>query len=250
MAFRRSNNFRRPVPRRRSFSRNRTHTVKKLGHWQRANFSLLFEMDLFEQNNPSLLVAVVTQIQNHLGDSSTAAGRLRVNEVRALEIGGIVFDWQITARGLPAVEPSGSSNLATLLSTLVLATDRLDSDGAPAALASEWFNSTTPIPVAASTEAKDEDIDYPTRVHWRTTRAQECGRTLPINSLGPEYAATPYAVVLANGSKNLRLRIALDDQQALVFHWASNAVALATAAIAGIRSTLYINGSLYYRVRD
>jgi len=253
MAFRRSNSFRRPPARRRFPSRNRTHTVKKLGHWQRSNFSIISQAQHDAAAEPFNIVNVLAQIDDHLGDDTTAAGRIASNTIRTLEIGGIVFDWQLTSITLPlsSPEPDPMARVAGVLNTLLLCTDRLDDDGNPVAIDSDWFTNTTPTPVALATQQEDEDVRFPTRVHWRTTRYLETGTFLPTNSLGPEYALPPVGVVLAQGSKNLRLRIALNDEQTLVFHWRSVIPSgfWSPDTFAGVIATLLLNGSLYYRVR-
>jgi len=253
MAFRRSSSSKGRFGRPRFSSRNRTHAVKKSGHWQRSNFSLIFQATATDENDPFNTVIVMAQIDDHLGDDSTAAGRVQTNQIRTLEIGGIVFDWQLEANAVPALEEESGADTryAGLLSSLLLCTDRLTMEGDPTAIDVAWFTSTTSTPVASSTEQIDEDQRFPTRVHWRTSRFFDCGSRLPVNSLGPEMQPTGGRVVLAQGSKNLRLRLALSDEQALVFHWATTIPTgfLTETSYAGVDSTLFLNGSLYYRTR-
>lgn len=228
-------------------SRNRTHQPKRTGHWQRANLRLDAENVVSEEGVNFNTVLVIAQIDNHLGDDLTEAGRLETNTVKFLEIGGIVFDWQmvLTDQTLDFTTPP-TTDVWRVENQIILASDRLDEEGNPVAILSNWFTSTTPIPVAASTQQQDEDQRFPTRVHWRHARTIAGGYG-PFPDITGNYQPSQ-SVVSLQGSANLRLRLALDDEHALTFHWTSviaqNASTLSAAAV-----NLTVNGSMYYRVR-
>jgi len=248
MAFRRSAPSRGRSFKRRSFSRNRTHQPKRTGHWQRANLALSFE-NIIENpaTEPTNLVAVLAQITNHLGDDSTASGRLESSTVKFLEIGGIVFDWQMMLTDL--VQDFGSPptyDVALFPAQMLIVSDRLDVDGNPCSIVPNWFSSTVPIPVANAIQLQDLDDKFPTRVHWRHSRTLVQGYG-DFPALGGNFQ-TSQPVVLAQGSANLRLRLALDDEHCLAMHFGLNTGGSASTVTAAA-VTLNVFGSMYYRIR-
>lgn len=243
MAFRRSNNFkRRSVSSRSRFSRNRTHEPRKSGHWQRCNMFLQSENVVDQEATHFNTVLVLGEILGHLGRSQETD----TQQIRFLEIGGVVFDWQmqLTDTSFDYTSPP-TQDYWRISNQLLLCSDRLDVDGNPCAIDVNWFSSTTPIPLATAAEVQDEDQRFPTRVHWRHARNINGGYAQFPDVTG-DYSPVQ-SVVSLQGSANLRLRLRLDDEHALVFHWSSIiAEGGSTLSAAAIMAT--IAGSMYYRV--
>lgn len=248
MAFRRSVPSRGRSFKRRSFSKNRTHQPKRTGHWQRANLALEFEnIVFFDDTAPINTVIVVAQIEDHLGDTAFAAGRLENNKAKFLEIGGIVFDWQMMISDVvyDFTSPPVFDQVA-MNNQLLLVSDRMNEFGSPTSVTTDWFSNTTPIPLASATDFEDEDQRFPTRVHWRHARVLPVGYGQFPDVTGNN---TPsQSVVHAQGSANLRLRLALDDEHLLAFHWTSSFVG-SSSVVQAMATRVHVQGSLYWRVR-
>jgi len=246
MAFRRFNSSRRPAANFRSrsrFMKNRTREPRRTGHWQRANFDTI-QTAVVDTGSPrGNVVVIMAQIKDHVSDSSVGTGRAIGEQVKFLEVGGLVFDWQMNLGDLTTDDDTG---LWVLQQQIILCSDRLDAAGTPAAVNVDWTNTQTPISLASAQQAADEEQEYPTRVHWRHSR-NLTGGYYPSNVTGTRYPSTH--VVSLQGSANLRLRLRLDDEHVLAFHLplflANSGGGVLTAAAV----TTYIVGSMYYRTR-
>jgi len=249
--------YRRSVPSRgRSFrrafrSRPRTHNVVRPQRWTPANFSLDFLN--FEDVTPVPSGAGV----NTVIVMATIPSLFRTDEThlaehqRTLELGGIVFDWQLFWDWALTSNNSVTPGIPfQSVSTLVLATDRLDFDGNPVSITTDWFNTQNPISLANAQTVLDQDVEYPTRIHWRHSRVVSPSHVRALTDTSEfNTLRTSLPVVLAQGSANLRLRSRINDEQALVFHFASATPAgFANPSIASVSSHLHLNGTLYYRV--
>jgi len=239
MAFRRSRSSgNRSSNRFSRFRRNRTHQPKRTGHWTRGNFNLILDTVMDTELEPSLTIAPLGQIALHLApDTATEA-----QQIRFLEIGGIVFDWQMM---LDDVVQDSDAGLWNVQNQMLIVTDRLDSDGIPVALTPNWFTNTTPITLAASAEGQDEDTKYPTRVHWRHSRCFNGGGVAAPTILGGIYPSQ--TVVQMQGSANLRLRLRLDDEHCLAVHVTSQ-ISDDAGVLTQVAMRFMLTGSIYYRV--
>jgi len=250
MASRRFSSFKRRSGSSRFRSRSRTHRVTRPQRWTAANFSLIFDNDVDTPGSGGGVntVIVLCQIQGNIFRPDNQINL--AEQQRYVEIGGIVFDWQMLYSVLPQFNEMTSIVQSEMLSTLVLCTDRLDSLGNPAAIDTNWFNTQSPISLAVGQTIQDEDVVYPTRIHWRHSRAHNLSYVRG-DSLEGAATALPQgqAVTLAQGSANLRLRTRLDDEQVLTFHFASILPAVpADQDIVLVTTRLHLNGTLYYRV--
>lgn len=246
MAFRRSNSFRRRSGSssfRSRFSRNRTHEPKRSGFWQRANFNII-ATNVVDTGTPTgALVTVMAQIKDRVSDATTGTGRALGEQVKFLEVGGMVFDWSMYLNDVSLADDTG---LWSLQSQIILVSDRLDKDGNPAAIETEWFNNQTPVSLASAQQVSDEENEYPTRVHWRHSR-NIVGGAIASNTTGRIYPSQN--VVLLQGSANLRLRLRLDDEHCLAFHLPLFIANSGGAELLGGAVTYTIAGSMYYRTR-
>lgn len=246
MAFRRSAPSRGRSFRPRSrFSRNRTHQPRRTGFWQRANLMLIQENVVDNPGAHFNSVIVIGRVAN-LSRDDDEGGKARNQQIRFLEIGGIVFDWQMELSDIALdFTTTPETDIWRIENQVLLVSDRLDEEANPVAIDTNWFSSTSPIPLASAAAAEDEDQEFPTRVHWRHGRTIAGGYSQFPDVTG-NYQPSQNQVSL-QGSANLRLRLKLDDEHCLAFHWTSllrnTSATLAAAAI-----NLNIWGSLYYRV--
>lgn len=239
----------------RRFSRSRLRTVQPTQRWSRANFFVQQETLHTEQNSYQNVVLVLAQLDGHIGDPTVPTGRTLNSLARTLDIGGIVFDWRMTA--VPDINAGAETGASfaelRMEQQLLLCTDRLDDQTlvGPVAIDVNWFTNTSPIVAAQSNQPDDQDSKFPTRVHWRTYRCSDDSERIAVNTTAtaePQHFRSSGAVVLAQGSKNLRLRVRLRDTDCLVFHWATIASSLNDALVNAYYPRCTIAGSLYYRV--
>lgn len=231
----RSSNFRR---------RPRTHEPKRSGHWQRGNIALFPELTVDTSADAQITTLILAQIFRNLGGDSDVQGKSYGNQVKFLEIGGIVFDWRMiftSSRGSTAAFDNEN-----VVGQILLVSDRLDADGNPAAVTSNWFTNTTPTGVAEGTETQDEDHKFPTRVHYRAARAADFN-DLVLSPAGDHLPANR-STFSAQGSKSLRLRTRYDDEHclSLVLHLATDNT-FPSENVQVTMKTMFV-GSLYYRV--
>lgn len=238
----------------RAFRGPRVHNIVRPVRWTPANFSLHFFN--FDDTSPigsgppgTTTVIVMARMSNLFGNITGPSFALAEHQRNYL-IGGIVFDWQMFwtwALIGTQVAPGGAFQANA---TLALCTDRTGSDGNPAALSTDWFNNQNPIGVADTQAGNDEDFTYPTRIHWRHSRVASPNFVRgDVGSSESNILQTSCPVMLAQGSANLRLRARLNDEQALVFHFASMVRStFPNPGVASVRTDLHLNGTLYYRV--
>jgi len=226
-------------------SRTRTHEPKRSGHWQRGNIALFPIISVNTSLDTAITTLILAQTFRNLGGDSDAQGKSYGNQVKFLEIGGIVFDWRMIftqSRGTTAF----FDDSINVVGQILLVSDRLDGDGNPVATSSNWFTNTTPTGIADATETQDEDHKYPTRVHYRAARAWDGNdrQTRPATSSDDANHSTFHA----QGSKSLRLRTRYDDEHALsvVMHLATDNT-FPSENILVTMKTMFV-GSLYYRV--
>lgn len=226
-----------------SFRRAPTHQPKRTGLYNRANiaFTPIAEIDGPLQSINTVLV--LAQIFNRWSEEG-AGIRGIANAPRFLDIGGVVLNYQV--RRQPVYSATAFATEQYLAWQLLLCSDRIDSDGAPAAIDTNWFTNTPPVNITTATEQQDEEQRFPTRIHYRTGGLFD-------QSLfaSPQLAAEPTqyttAVGLAQGRINKKLRLRLDDEHCFTLHFhlgtnnqwsAENGSAIVTAVV---------TGTMYYR---
>jgi len=212
-------------------------------NWQRGNFNVLVVNVVEDASVPNLIVVPIAQIQDHVADGTVATGRALSEQVRFMEVGGVVFDWQ---SNIVDVTQDDDEGIWIVQQQLLLVSDRLDEVGNPVALNTDWFSSTTPTTLAQSQAENDEDTTFPTKVHWRHSRNLAGGK-LP--TLGVATSVSPAQVTIhAQGSANLRLRLRLDDEHALAFHLTTD-IANTGGVLTGAAVSTSVCGSIYYRTK-
>lgn len=227
----------------------RLRVAKEPQRWEVGHFffgNIINITDAADSN--ATIVTSLAQIPNHIGRSDDEQGRMISNMTRWLEIGGIVFRYEIVSSVSEASGtnvPSAASELSDRTNwRVLLVSDRLDAVGSPVSIPN-WFNVTTPVVAAASTTSEDLENEYPTRIHWQnfhgTTWANREG-----NGTGAVGPAT-FHVDNRRGGANLRLRLRLDDEHGLFVHFAqSSSFSDSDRTVVG---SLLMTGTIYYRVR-
>lgn len=251
MAYRmnRAGRFRHSYPRSRQRMRYgpRLRMAKEPTRWEVGHFFLGNIINITDAGtNPSTIVTSLAQIRGHLGTDSPQ-GRVLDNAARALEIGGVVFRYEIIASSsIPGAIPDNTSEFTNRVDwRVLLVSDRLDTVGVPLAIPN-WFNVTNPVIAAGSTDVEDLDDEYPTRIHWQNYHGTSWSNREG-NGTGALNSQTVH-VDNRRGGANLRLRLRLDDQHGLFFHFAQ-----AHSGSDGVENTfigsLQIAGTIYYRWR-
>jgi len=210
-----------------------------------ANFNLASEMFFDTTNLPQNLVLVLAQIFDHVGDSATGVGRTMSNLVRSMEIGGIVFDYGFVLSPTNSESPGGQPWPCVFQSQFILASDRLQTDGTPAAIDVGWFTNTTPITIATATSNEDEDQQFPTRVHYRRSHLFDLGVQPGFDAAGD--LRTGHTTYRSGGHASLRLRLRLSDEQVLAIHVPT--ILHRVDGLTSLTVLFFATGSLYYRAR-
>lgn len=219
----------------------------KGGHWQRGNMHFKAFNVMTEEGVSFNTVSVIAQIDNHLGRNDADHGIVATEQIRFIEVGGICFDWQMHVNSLDLDYTSPpASDIWSADAAILVCSDRLDEAGIPVSIGCDWLQNTTPVNVATSSEPRDLDVKFPTRVHWRHHRVVTGGYFQFPDVTGN--GAAPQPVVHLQGSANLRLKLALDDEHVLAFHFCTQ-IAEAGSALSGLELASTINGSIYYRTR-
>lgn len=248
MAFRRFNRFRarrRFTSRRRSNLR-RPHPPKK---YSRANFYVSTTVAVANQSDNTTNTAVLLARTLNLGELA-GAGRSFSDQVRGIEIGGVVLDYGIT-EGVSDFMVNTWPNVE-LYSGVTLLSDRLDATGAPVAAASVQWNRVQP-PIAQTTAATPsstaEDVDFPLQIHWRRFQPwRRRAQALDAPVEGELYGIDGQFLQMNPTTLNKRLKLWLDDYHGLFFQFS---FITGPAYAAGFPRTfhLFLQGQLYYRTR-
>lgn len=206
------------APRRRFGPRLRV--AKEPQRWEVGHYFFGNIINITDQaTTNATIVTSFAQIQDHFGEAGTSQGVTLNNGLRWLEIGGIVFRYEIVSTAqIPGAIPDNTSELINRMWwRVLLVSDRLDENGSPISIPN-WFNVTNPVVAAASAATEDRDDEYPTRIHWQNFHGTTWG-----NREGNGTAALNSQTVHVDnrrGGANLRLRLRLDDNHGLFWHFA------------------------------
>lgn len=227
-----------PYRRARSSSRGRPFRRRRLGlrsdprlrRWEFANIS--FAINQF--GSSSAYVGTNTplaQIPTMLSDLSTANGVLDAYKMRAVEVGGIVFNSFVFQNGQPIQEVS-----AHVLCYHVLFSARLDRLG-NLPLNPTFDQPTPPTITAASALLSQFQTEWPDKIHWRENRVLPIG-SFDVGKGNPQN--------YSSGARSLRLRLRLSDEYGLFFHTGIRGPA---SLLSNYQLTHVVNGTLYWRAR-
>lgn len=221
---------------------------KEPQRWEVGHFFFGNIINITDGATPSAtIVTSLAQILGHIGRSDDEQGRMISNMTRYLEIGGVVFRYEIVGNAQDSSGPNiptSNSELSNRVNwRVLLVSDRLDTVGAPLSIPN-WFNVTTPVIAAQSTSSEDIENEYPTRIHWQgfhgTSWTNREGNGT--GAVGP----STFHVDNRRGGANLRLRLRLPDEHGLFFHFAQSSNGESDATFVG---QLLLTGTIYYRVK-
>lgn len=246
-SFRRSPQRR--VPRRRSFG-PRLRVPREPFRWEVCNVVFSTQTVVDDEETVFTSVVAMGQIHDHFGDETTGQGRALNEAMRFLEIGGIVFSYNLNLVQAGTVQDASSGAWSDNLfdHRVLIVSDRLDQIGSPTAIPN-WFVPQTPLVGVSTTIPIGDtfDTEYPTRIHWQD-RKQLAPSSALVNGQSTPVTPVLQTVSNAGGRANLRLRLRLQDDQGLFFHFAtriSDPVALTQQYI----WKCDVIGTMYYRFR-
>lgn len=202
------------------------------------------------------IASIGMSLGNETGSSDTGrVGTTIASMQRYIEIGGLVFDWDVSQSGLI----DGGAPLADdgiFWCTTQLLTDNLAEDSGtgltfPASLPSYDPDRTT-FPMAilsgSSPAPEQRQVRLPTRIHWSKTRSFYA-TGMPVVNVGEGELTTPWGqrVTSQPATVNRRLRVRLDDQQALFFAWFFRTNTSPDFASNAGLVRRWLRGQIYYR---
>lgn len=221
--------------RRRRFGRRKrrfvtTRAVTAPGRFMAANFSTVISQ-LVAGGVGTTVMLELAKHQDHVGDQATTQGRVISQLVRKFEIGGIVFNAQVNAREF-IDEPASPVRYTA---HIVLCTIDLDSGGNPVIVPDFSLNE-PPVTTVGGSSIGNENVDFPTRIHWRHSYSNAFPTTVPSQSNNET------GVLIR--TQNLRLRRYLSDHQGLYL-----AATILHGIVEDINFEAFFAGTLYYAIR-
>lgn len=229
--------------------------------WERGNF---FLTAVHTHIDPDSTISTVFPLASVNQLISTSPGQeqwgMRLAEMtRRIEVGGIKFtvcqyligfanETLINAADLVA------SNLTQVDSKVLLCSDRItitDSAGIafPSAIEADFFNTTAPT--ARISTSPDLEPNYPTQIHWQNYKRLNGGYTFDVDqgaednraAFGPQQTS----VVSSHSTGNLRLRLRIQDDQALGIWFTSRPEFSATLTDLEPEVAFTFTGTIWYR---
>jgi len=237
-------------------------TVHRPFKWSRCNFYIPAFHSHDVDNRTLVTVVPIAQINPTAGPVSAGLAEA----ARALHVGGIKFQvfrrlagFNLENTATITSEDWRDTALRNVDTKFLLVSDRLvvePTSGAvtPQALSTNWFTNT--FPVATTAEVQDEDIQFPTRIHWQDYKRFDASldsRFEDTVSGGEEpsqitWLKSVQAVTPTMAGANLKLRLRLQDDECLAFHFASHCQQPVTAEDLEPEVEFVVTGTLWYRV--
>lgn len=251
--FRKSRRTVRFSPRR--FSRGpiaRVATRPKI--YNRANFFTV-TTHVLNNGNPdfsTVNTAIMLARHSNLMDTASGTGRGYADQVRWIDIGGVVMNYGMNRRSGWESQAQTAFDDQAVWNGVTLLTDRLDAGGAPVTAATtQWCDSQPPVAQvsASQPELTAQNQDFPTKIHFRKWwrdfyMAQEI-----VTNAEPLVGVHGQRVQLDHPTLNKKLRLRLGAEDGLFFQFSSiqgPGFEPATQVIYDV----WVQGQIYYRVRD
>lgn len=230
MAYRRKFSYR---MRARSAFRRRSGGLRsdpKLRRWEFGNISFAINHTTVPTGYTGTNTPLA-QISTMLTDLSTNAGVIDAYKLRAIEVGGVVFNSHVLHNGQPISEVS-----AHVLCFHAIFSARLDRLG-NLVISPVFDQPTVPTITAASALLSTFQTEWPDKIHWREQRVMPVGQ-FDVGKSNPQN--------YSSGARSLRLRLRLSDEYGLFFHTGIRGPA---ALLLPVQLTHVVNGTLYWRAR-
>lgn len=238
-------------------------TVRRPVAWSRANFYLSTVHSHDVDNRTILTVVPLAQLNPLTGQFGGSIGEAS----RGIQVGGIKFTvWRqlLGFNNDPTATISSEdwrdTNLRNVDTKFLLVSDRLVVDSgtgavSPQALNTNWFTNT--FPIATTPEVQDEDIQFPTRIHWQDYKRfdQSLGGRVDDTISGGEdpsqitWTQNAIANTPSHTTANLKLRLRVQDDECLALHFASHCQSVSTATDLEPEVAFVATGTLWYRVK-
>lgn len=213
--------------------------------WNRANWFVDTAVTVANTSDTCTNVAVLLARASNLADIGASAGRSYADQMRAVEVGGVVFDWGLRRETLYDVGTGASLGVTQ---GVTLASDRLDITGAPVAAATvQWHRPQPPVATATNVSANAENQDFPTKIHWRKFERKP-HYAVTVNDINDLQAPEGQYLDFRNATVNKRLKVRLDPQVGLFLIF-SVITGPSYAAGGALNWSVWAQGQLYYRVR-
>lgn len=232
--------------------------------WERGNFHLTAVHSHIDPDRTISTVFPLAQVNNLI---STTPGQEQwgmqlAQMTRRLEIGGIKFTAHQYLVGFANAFEIEAANVAesttTQIDTKVLicsdrigVPDQASGIAFPTAIEADFFTST--LPTARVASGNDIEPNYPTQIHWQNHIRLNGGFHYAVDESvgdpGPIAAFLPQqqTVVSSRSTSNLRLRLRLQDDEALGVWFTSQPEFSATLTNLEPEVAFVFSGTIWYR---
>lgn len=213
--------------------------------WERGNIYLTADHQHEDALVDILSIFVLARPQNIVDADATNEGRAMSEAVRYLEIGGVIYTTSVKAVFADGITIPTQGDVGNIDTRTLLCSDRMDNSvpPQPAALTPNWFTNTGPSTTVK--EAQDASTLYPTQIHHQSAK-HICIASIPdhLTALPSRHPAVQTTV---NGhfTGNVRLKLRLEEDQCLTFHFASHVDTAEDGNAYAVRFTT--TGTYFYR---
>jgi len=237
------------------------NVVRRPVKWSRGNF--FFQVTHSHDIDSRDILTVVPLASMIPFGGADATDQRMSQAMRGLRVGGVKFTAQRRLAGFAQdVQLTPDDWRDTVLrnvdTKLLLISDTMVIDSAtgaesPQALNTNWFTNT--LPAASTPEVQDEDVQFPRRIHWQDYRNldasldswQDFGISGGEDPSQHVYLKSQQTVTPNVTGANLKLRLRLQDDEALCWHFASHCQQVLTAENLEPEIDFRVTGTIWYK---
>lgn len=216
--------------------------------WNRANFYFDNAVNVPNTSDSCTNSAVLLARHLNLAEISNV-GFGYSNQLRWLEVGGVVFDYGF--RRESGYDATLGASAQQVTQGVTLATDRLDTTGAPVTAATvQWQRVQEPVGQVSSTgvpASTAQNVDYPTKIHWRKWERKP-HYAVTVNAGEQLVAPEGQYLDARNATINKRLRLRLPPEHGLFLIF-SVVTGPSYAAGGTLAWSFWAQGQIYWRTR-
>jgi len=214
--------------------------------WNRANFYADTSLTVNNASDTCFNSAILLARHNNLA-RITSEGFGYADQIRYIDIGGVVFDWGFRRETSYDV---GTGSSLGITQGVTLATDRLDNTGAPTTAATvQWHRPQPPVAQISTTTpgADAQNQDFPVKIHWRKWERKP-HYAVQVTDTGVLEAPEGQYLDARNPTVNKRLKLRIGEQDGLFLIF--SAITGPTYAAGGsLGWSIWVQGQIYYRTR-